>query len=90
MKKSFFGDMFDLNGDGEVDAAEQAAEFMYLDSLFSDDADSSAVDARDEDASFWDDDDDEDDDVDDEDDDDYDDDGDIWGGGSDSDSDDIW
>ena len=89
MKKSFFGDMFDLNGDGEVDAAEQAAEFTYLDSLFSDDADSGAGDERDEDASFWDDDDDEDD-VDDEDDDDYDDDGDIWGGGSDSDSDDIW
>lgn len=36
MKKSLFGDMFDLNGDGEVDESEQTAEFLYLESLGAD------------------------------------------------------
>ena len=35
MKKndSLFGDMFELNGDDEVDEAESAAELLYLESF---------------------------------------------------------
>ena len=31
--KGIFGDMFDFNGDGNLDAMEQGLEFMFLDSL---------------------------------------------------------
>ena len=33
MKKSIFGDLFDFDGDGEVDEAEQTAELLYLEDL---------------------------------------------------------
>ena len=32
----FFGNMFDLNGDGKLDCSEQALEFMFLSELMKD------------------------------------------------------
>ena len=37
----FFGNMFDFDGDGELDAVEMATEFMFLDEISSDDDDGS-------------------------------------------------
>ncbi len=37
MSNGIFGDLFDLNGDGNLDALEQGLEFMLLDELTSDD-----------------------------------------------------
>ena len=31
-----FGDMFDFNGDGEMDSFERAAEFAFLDEMIAD------------------------------------------------------
>lgn len=31
-----FGDMFDFNGDGEMDSFERAAEFAFLDEMMND------------------------------------------------------
>lgn len=39
MPNGIFGDMFDLNNDGNLDALEQGLEFMLLDDLASDDED---------------------------------------------------
>ncbi len=33
MTKGIFGDMFDFNKDGQLDAGEKAMEFMFLDQL---------------------------------------------------------
>ncbi len=33
MSKGIFGDMFDFNNDGNLDALEQGLEFMFLDQL---------------------------------------------------------
>ncbi|MBO5462716.1 MAG: hypothetical protein J6A49_05320 [Clostridia bacterium] len=33
MTNSIFGDMFDLNNDGNLDVFEQGLEFMFLDEL---------------------------------------------------------
>ena len=33
MTNDIFGDMFDLNNDGNLDAFEQSLEFMFLDEL---------------------------------------------------------
>ena len=33
MSKGIFGDMFDFNNDGNLDAFEQGMEFMFLDQL---------------------------------------------------------
>ena len=33
MSKGILGKMFDFNGDGNLDAAEQAAEFAFLEGL---------------------------------------------------------
>ena len=35
----FFGGMFDFNGDGETDAAEQALGFIILDDMIREDED---------------------------------------------------
>lgn len=37
MSKGIFGDLFDFNGDGNLDALEQGLEFMLLDELTNDD-----------------------------------------------------
>ena len=37
MSNGIFGDLFDLNNDGNLDALEQGLEFMFLDELTSDD-----------------------------------------------------
>ena len=39
MSNGIFGDLFDFNGDGNLDALEQGLEFMLLDDLASDDED---------------------------------------------------
>jgi hypothetical protein len=39
MSNGIFGDLFDFNGDGNLDALEQGLEFMLLDELTSDDED---------------------------------------------------
>lgn len=39
MKKSFFGDMFDFDDNGELDEVEQAAEFLYLESFMDEEDD---------------------------------------------------
>ena len=39
MSKGIFGDLFDFNGDGNLDYFEQGLEFMLLDELTSDDED---------------------------------------------------
>lgn len=41
MTNSIFGDMFDLNNDGNFDAFEQTLEFMFLDELAKDESDDS-------------------------------------------------
>ncbi len=35
--KGIFGDLFDLNGDGDLYAGEQALEFMFLDEVLRED-----------------------------------------------------
>ena len=37
MSNGIFGDLFDFNGDGNLDCFEQGLEFMFLDELTSDD-----------------------------------------------------
>jgi len=65
MKKSIFGDLFDFDGDGEMDEAEQTAELVYLEDLGNEendaepDDDLSDEDEDDEDESWNDDEDDE-------------------------------
>ncbi len=39
MMNGIFGDMFDLNNDGNLDAFEQGLEFMFLDELMDNEAD---------------------------------------------------
>ena len=39
MTNGIFGDLFDLNGDGSLDALEQGLEFMLLNELSSEDDD---------------------------------------------------
>ena len=39
MSNGIFGDLFDFNGDGNLDCFEQGLEFMLLDDLASDDED---------------------------------------------------
>lgn len=39
MSMGLFGDLFDLNGDGELDIFEQAAEFAFFQSVIEDDDD---------------------------------------------------
>ena len=39
MATGLFGDLFDLNGDGELDIFEQAAEFAFFQSIIEDDDD---------------------------------------------------
>ena len=41
MANGIFGDMFDLNNDGNFDAFEQGLEFMFLDELMKDENDDS-------------------------------------------------
>jgi hypothetical protein len=37
MSNGIFGDLFDLNGDGNLDCFEQGLEFMLLDELLKED-----------------------------------------------------
>ena len=37
--KGLFGNMFDFNGDGELNAFEQAAEFMFFQKMIEDEED---------------------------------------------------
>ena len=39
MSNGIFGDLFDLNGDGNLDALEQGLEFMLLNELSSENED---------------------------------------------------
>ena len=39
MTSGIFGDMFDFNNDGNLDAFEQGLEFMFLDELTKDESD---------------------------------------------------
>ena len=39
MANGIFGDMFDFNNDGNLDAFEQGLEFMFLDKLTKDESD---------------------------------------------------
>lgn len=39
MTSGIFGDMFDFNNDGNLDAFEQGLEFMFLDKLIKDESD---------------------------------------------------
>ena len=41
--KGFFGDLFDLNGDGELDTFERAADFAAFAELMSEDESSEAL-----------------------------------------------
>ena len=41
MINGIFGDMFDLNNDGSLDALEQGMEFMFLDQLTKEESDDS-------------------------------------------------
>lgn len=41
--EGFFGDLFDLNGDGELDAFERAADFAAFSELMSEDESSEAL-----------------------------------------------
>ena len=52
MSKGIFGSMFDFNRDGKLNAAEQAAEFMFLQSLTEEECDDAG-----DDVDFFDDDD---------------------------------
>ena len=36
MDKGFFGDLFDLNGDGKLDAGEMAIDFMAFEEMMKD------------------------------------------------------
>ena len=45
MNNGIFGDMFDFNNDGNLDAFEQGLEFMFLDKLTKDESDVSDNDA---------------------------------------------
>ena len=38
-----FGDMFDLNGDGKIDAVESALEFAVFNEIFNEDSDDGDV-----------------------------------------------
>ena len=39
MSNGIFGDLFDFNGDGNLDALEQGLEFMLLNQLLTEDED---------------------------------------------------
>ena len=39
MTSGIFGDMFDFNNDGNLDAFEQGLEFMFLDELIKEESD---------------------------------------------------
>ena len=39
MTNGIFGDLFDFNGDGNLDALEQGLEFMFLNELMNEDSD---------------------------------------------------
>ena len=39
MTKGVFGDMFDFNNDGNLDALEQGLEFMFIDEITKDESD---------------------------------------------------
>ena len=41
MNNGIFGDMFDFNNDGNLDAFEQGLEFMFLDELIKDESNGS-------------------------------------------------
>ncbi len=41
MTNGIFGNMFDFNNDGNLDAFEQGLEFMFLDQLSKDESDDS-------------------------------------------------
>ena len=41
MSKGIFGDMFDFNNDGNLDALEQGLEFMFLDQLIKEESEDS-------------------------------------------------
>ena len=41
MTNGIFGDMFDFNNDGNLDAFEQCMEFMFLDQLTKEESDDS-------------------------------------------------
>jgi hypothetical protein len=41
MANGIFGDVFDLNNDGNLDSFEQGLEFMFLDELTKDESDDS-------------------------------------------------
>ena len=45
MTSGIFGDMFDFNNDGNLDAFEQGLEFMFLSELTKDESDVSDNDA---------------------------------------------
>lgn len=48
MSKGILGNLFDFNGDGDLDIFEQATEFAFLDKMLqSDNEDKSAVDVLD-------------------------------------------
>ena len=44
MTNGIFGDMFDLNNDGNLDVFEQGLEFMFLDELTKEENDDSDID----------------------------------------------
>ena len=41
MANGIFGNMFDFNNDGKLDALEQGLEFMFLDQLIKEESDDS-------------------------------------------------
>ena len=41
MTNGIFGDMFDFNSDGNLDALEQGLEFMFLDEITKEESDDS-------------------------------------------------
>ena len=41
MKNGIFGDMFDFNSDGSLDAFEQGLEFMFIDEITKEESDDS-------------------------------------------------
>lgn len=46
-EKGIFGGMFDLNGDGKMDAAESTLEFMFIDEMSKEECKDSSFDALD-------------------------------------------
>ena len=44
MTNGIFGDMFDLNNDGNLDVFEQGLEFMFIDELIKTESDDSDID----------------------------------------------